>query len=78
MNAAIALVLVALGFTAAQLRTLSVEAPTFAKTKSSATISGHMVQIAHYSTGALITIKKSEISRIANHQTQIAATGLGY
>ena len=42
MNAAIVLVLAALGFTAAQLRTLSVEAPTFAKTKSSATISGHI------------------------------------
>ena len=61
--------LAALGFTVAQIRALSLEAPVLTKTISSTTLSGRVVQLEHFSSGARITLENPRISKIASHQS---------
>ncbi len=61
--------LLALGFTAAQLRTWSVNAPVFEKPISSATVQGQVRLVERLPTGVRVTLENLKISRVEPHQT---------
>ncbi len=61
------LILMALGFTAAQIRTQQVVAPVLQKNLSFATVQGQIRQVEHYPSGVRLTLENLQISKVEPH-----------